>query len=195
MGHLVEAVGDSCREDANATFATLVNMMPGLAFDDPALIKIKEVAPLFAACLKEQFVPYLPGIFNSLIADASANIDISLTDASAPEADDTNPGQVQIKFDLRGLGTKQLAINTSALEGKISAVKMIYNLVKNLGKTCTDYVEATMAALTPLFNYRHNDDIRKYSAKACGQMIHCLTPNEKAEAMLVGLFPTLIASI
>jgi hypothetical protein len=51
-------------------------MMPGLAYDDPALIKIKEVAPLFAACLKEQFMPYLPAIFNSLIADATADIDM-----------------------------------------------------------------------------------------------------------------------
>jgi hypothetical protein len=45
-----------------------------------------------------------------------------MSDINAPEAAGVKQGQLQIKFDIRGLGTKQMAINTTALECKISAV-------------------------------------------------------------------------
>ena len=63
MGHLVEAVGDSIAPDAYETFNMLMSMIPTIAFDDPALNSIKEVSPLFASCLKEQFAPFIQPIF------------------------------------------------------------------------------------------------------------------------------------
>lgn len=189
MGHMVEATGEPCKADANDIFLSLVNLMPTLEFDDPAIIIIKETSPAFAYCLKESFGPYLPGIMQSLLADAAKHVDVSLTDAEAGAPTENEAGQVSLNFAIRGLGTKTLAINTSELENKIKAVQIIYNLISKVDKAANDFVEPTIQVMGELFNYRHNEDVRKYSIKTVGQLIHCIAQPEKAEAILRTIIP------
>lgn len=43
--------------------------------------------------------------------------------------------------------------------------------------------------MSDLFNYRHNDDVRKYSTKTVGQVVHCVADPAKAEAILRVIIP------
>jgi hypothetical protein len=45
--------------------------------------------------------------------------------------------------------------------------------------------------LEPLFDFAHNDDIRKYSLKAAAKAVGCCENPETGAAYLIGLFPTI----
>lgn len=49
--------------------------------------------------------------------------------------------------------------------------------------------------MSELFSYRHNEDVRKYSIKTVGQVVHCLAQPEKAEAILRVIIPIYAANL
>jgi hypothetical protein len=58
-----------------------------------------------------------------LIADSKVSIDIKLTSADDPTADDNGAG---FTLKLKGFeGQQRISMNTSALESKITAFKLI----------------------------------------------------------------------
>lgn len=130
-----------------------------------------------------------------LLKDAASDLDIHLTDTEAADNPNVTKNMEAVRVDLPGLGTKQITINTTALETKIKAVKILYDLVTSLEKNFSAYVEATLQVLEPLFDYAHNDDIRKYSLKTAAKALHCFDNSEKAQAFLRIMFPVIRAKI
>jgi hypothetical protein len=144
IGNVVEACGDMVKAEGVEMFGGLMNMLPTLQFDDPAVIAIKECSANFATGLKELFVPYMQPVMTEIFKDASNNFEIHLTDTEAPDNPTVDASHSAVQVPLPGLGTKQITINTTALEAKIKAVKLIYDFVEALGKHYSPFVEGTM---------------------------------------------------
>lgn len=86
---------------------------------------------------------------------------MSLLDAD--EAARLPSGMKSINLDLGGHGTKALAIHTTALQNKIQACKIIYDLVNCMGVAYGKYTQQTVQVMQELFTYMFNTDVRKYS--------------------------------
>ena len=76
-----------------------------------------------------------------------------------------------ITLNLGGYGSKQLAIHTTALQNKIQACKILYDIVNCMGDAFSPYVLNTVNALTPLFTYAFNNDVRKYSLRTVANSV------------------------
>lgn len=190
IGYMIESiseVSENYLEDAKAIMTGLVNLKTSLDAEDPASLAVNEVISNFADCLKEQFEPFMHVFMPELLTRAQATVDITLTDAD--EGDDLNPGMNAVTFDLKGEGKKQLAINTTTLQHKIKACRILYDLVSSMGKSFAPYIEQTIATMTPLFNYAYNADIRKYSIRTVACTVGATKDAFQAEALLRVLFP------
>jgi hypothetical protein len=190
IGFLVQSVSETSQyvEDANAVFNGLLGLKPTLPSDSPSYIAIYEVMGHFAACLKTHFLPYLDLILPELLQNASLEVKITFHDADSAEAMELGPNMNAICFEFKGMGDKQLAINTLELEMKIKAVRILFDIVSELGKAFAPYVEPTVRTLTPLFDYVYSSDIRKYAYKTISACSACCE-QAQGEAFLRGIFP------
>jgi hypothetical protein len=65
---------------------------------------------------------------------------------------------------MKGLeGEQRITMNTSALETKISAFKLINIISENMEKSFAPYVETILPIMTANMNYQYSKKIRKYS--------------------------------
>ena len=164
MGHCVESISDApgtYLDDVKGIMTGLVTLKQTLDSEDPTALAINEVVSQFADCLKQDFMPYMQIFMPDLLQKAQATVDMAFTDAEV----DLPAGMNAVSFDMKGQGTKQLAVNTTVLQHKIKACRIMYDLVSSLKIAFTPFVEATLAAMTPLFTYTFSEDIRKYSTK------------------------------
>lgn len=83
-----------------------------------------------------------------MLKDAQRSIDFKIIDTEdIPEGEggdeaDHKEGFQAIHMKVKGLeGTKQVSMNTNALEVKINAVQILKNLARNLDITFYEYVE------------------------------------------------------
>ncbi|CAG9321782.1 unnamed protein product [Blepharisma stoltei] len=190
IGYMIESISEvpeNYTEDAKSIMNGLVQLKSSLDSEDPATLAINEVISNFADCLKEQFEPYMHVFMPELLTRAQANVDITFTDAD--EGQDLAPGMNAVTFDMKGEGKKQLAINTTALQHKIKACRILYDLVSSMGKAFAPYIEQTISTLTPLFAYAYNADIRKYSIRTVACTVGATKDTFQAEALLRVLFP------
>lgn len=114
---------------------------------DPQLSAIQTTIPKLAACLGADFKPFLPPIMESLFKNAKRDLDFKVTDAPIAgvdeddEEDATNPIQTLL-LQVKGMeGSKQIQMNTHALEAKINAVEHIGSVAQALGSNFFEYVE------------------------------------------------------
>jgi hypothetical protein len=112
-------------------------LQPGaLSDDDPQKLSILQALPQISSLMAEKFVPYLPNLLEKLLKDAAADIDIKMEDAeiSQMKGASKEEGVTSITLSMKGLeGHKQLSLNTTALEAKITACDVIKELIKLLG--------------------------------------------------------------
>jgi hypothetical protein len=132
------------KADGVEMFGGLINMLTTLQFDDPAVVAIKESSASFATGLKEMFVPYMQPVMTEVLKDCANDFEIHLTDTEAADNPTVDASHGAVQIPLPGLGTKQITINTTALEAKIKAVKLIYDFVEALGTHFSPYVQSTM---------------------------------------------------
>jgi len=84
-------------------------LLTKVEFEDPTLDSIKQVSPLFASCLKERFAPFINGIFQSLLNDAS--LEVSTLIVNTEEVKEVQTGGIQLKFEVHGQAEKSMIIN------------------------------------------------------------------------------------
>ena len=81
-------------------------------------------------------------------------------------------------------------MNTSALESKISAFKLINMISDNMGKAFAPYCEAIVPIMTENINYQFSKQIRKYAFKTLTNMLFSIgEPNN------ITLFKTVLPII
>lgn len=190
IGHIVESVSelDSAVETALQIMNQLMELKKVLEDDDPALNTIYESISYFAMCLKEKFIPFLDAWVKELWNKASLEVEMTLYDAESAEAQTLPLGMNAVRFELKGLGTKQLAVSTVVLENKIKACKILYDIVVSLESGFEPYVMNTLNVLLPLINYKYNKEIRKYTVKTITLLFKSV-PLEQREIMLARLTP------
>jgi hypothetical protein len=167
MGYMIEAVS----EEKTTFFANvltittnLVSLMnSGLSNDDPQMLSIKETLTKIASFLKEDFNQFMPMMLTTLINDAKLDIDIKMENADL-SANKTADNHASITFKLKGLeGEQKLSMNTSALESKIAAFKLINMIADSTGKSFAPYCEAILPIMVENIQYKFSKIIRKYS--------------------------------
>lgn len=193
MGYLVESVselGGDYRVDAKTIMEGLFSLKTALDSEDPAVISIREVLSSFASCLKEEFSTALTHFLPELFTLATTLVDMKFGDLE--ETGNLAPGENAVKFDLGGHGSKQLTVNTTALQNKISAVKVLYDIIISMKQAYAPFTEKTLEVLTTLTNYGFNSEIRKYSLYSIGELVANST---NSEAALVSVFRTYCESL
>ena len=193
MGHCVESISEHPNEsfeDVKTIMSGLVALKNTLDSEDPAALAINEVVSQFSDCLKLEFMPFLEVFMPDLLNKANAAVDIALTDSDV----ELPTGMNAVTFDFKGQGSKQLAVNTTVLQHKIKACRILYDLVSSLKTGFNPYVEATLKVLTPLFNYSYNADIRKYSIKTVVAIFIC-QDSQTSETLLRILAPMFVQSL
>lgn len=112
--------------------------------------------------LKEDFQAYFPYLLPGILTDMQQEIDIKLT--SAAEASEGAGVTMKIKgFE----GEQRISMNTSALEGKIAAFKLVSTIGENLSAAFLPYCEALIPVVLPGIAYQYSKAIRKFAMKTC----------------------------
>ncbi len=138
--------------------------------DDPQILSIKETFAKIAYFLKEDSHQYCSYLIPSLIADSKVSIDIKLTSADDPTADDNGAG---FTLKLKGFeGQQRISMNTSALESKITAFKLIQQISESLGTSFKVYCEGVLPVMLENLDYQYSKVIRKYAMKTCVNILH-----------------------
>lgn len=167
LGFMIEAVTDEkAAFVANVTEITkdlLTYLLSGsLGNDDPQLSAIKDTLAKTAGFLKEDFQQFLPQLLPILVNDSKVDIDIKMESAEMPKTTE-NAG---FTFKLKGLeGNQRLTMNTSALEAKVSAFRLMNLLSENLGTAFAPFVETILPIVLENTTYKFSGAVRKYSMK------------------------------
>ena len=166
LGFMIEAVTEE-----KATFVAgvteittfLVTVLnSGLTTDDPQLTAIKETLAKIAGFLKEDFQQFLPLILPTLVSDSKLDIDIKMESAELPK----NTENAGFTFKLKGLeGNQRLTMNTSALESKVAAFKLIHLISENMGTSFAPFAETVLPIVLENTTYKFSGAVRKYSMK------------------------------
>lgn len=193
MGHCVESISSSpgeYYEDVKGIINGLISLKAALDTEDPSTLAINEVVSQFADCLKADFLPYLDIFMPDLLSKAGAEVDMAFTDAEV----ELPTGMKSVSLDFKGQGSKQLAVNTTVLQHKIKACRILFDIVSSVKLGFTPYIEATLKVITPLFTYTFNSDIRKYSQKTAVAILVSQS-SQNAESLLILLTPVFIQAL
>lgn len=96
---------------------------------------------------------------------------------------------LQLKFEVTGGGEKTMTINSTTLQNKQSAVRLLAVLMKRVGKLADEMIEPVIAVAQGLLNYKQSEGVRKYSAQVLGIVLRCCAQPTKAEALIRNLIP------
>lgn len=122
----------------------------GLSNDDPQILAIKETLAKISGFLKEDFQKYMPVLMESIIQDAKADIDIKMESSAIPKSN----AQTSVTFKLKGMeGEQRITMNTTALEGKVTAFKILAQIAENMGKEFAPFCDVVLAMVKGFIPY------------------------------------------
>ena len=153
--------------------------------------------PQLAACLKDEFVQFLPVVMTALLSDASKDIDFKIVDAKEAELEDgeedETPEIQKMQIAIKGVeGTKQIQKNTSVLENKIMAIQVIRKIASSLGKLFFSQVEVVSKLVTEsLMRDKFSSAIRKESTKMLNTLLMCTNDSEQMKVLINLYLPAL----
>lgn len=132
---------------------------------------IKETLAKTAAVLKEDFHVFMPSLMTSLINDAKLDIDIKMGQSDDPLSN-IDAQSASVTFKLKGLeGNQRISMNTSALESKIAAFKLVHMIAENMGTAFAPYVEHLLTLMVEHMNYMYSKAIRKSAMKTLNSIL------------------------
>lgn len=114
----------------------------------------------------------MPALITPLLADAQLNIDIKMESADALNTTAKDEGQVAFTIKMKGFeGDQKISMNTSALESKLSAFKLILQISQSMGTSFAPYCEAILPLITSHLDYPYSKNIRKFALKTIQYML------------------------
>jgi len=154
------------------------------------VLSIKETLTKIAAFLKEDFHAFMPDLLSNLVKDAKLDIDIKMT-----SAEEQKPELASFTFKMKGLeGNQRLSMNTSALESKIAAFKLINMISESMGSAFTPYVDAILPIMIEHMTYFYSKAVRKFSMKTINNILTALG-EPKNVTLFLSLLPTFTSVI
>jgi len=171
MGYCIEAVSEEKEaflESVQGVTADMASVLSsGLKEDDPQGPALKEAMIKCSSFLEEKFHPYMEGMLTILLKDAQADIDIKMTNADLASKD-----ELGLVMKVKGIeGDQKLSMNTSALQNKIAAVKLLSKVAQSMGAAFQPYVQALFPVMKELSQYKLNETIRKNALKTITAML------------------------
>ena len=145
--------------EITTSLVTLLNS--GLTNDDPQALAIKETLIKIAFFLKEDFHQFMPTVLTIIVNDTKLDIDIKMESAVIPSTSDNASG---FTFKMKGFeGDQRITMNTSALESKVSAFKLINQIAESMGKAFAPYCEVILPIMVENISYQFSKEVRKNS--------------------------------
>lgn len=160
-----------CKADAVTITQLIVALMNSgnLTAADPQNESMLECLSMICVCLKEEFYPFLSTLVPRLKQDMEKDVKFSVRDADdVAGGDDEGDDQVsKMAVKIKGMeGTKQISMDTSALEAKTAAITVMKDIARNMGTKFYDFVETVAELLLgQLMNDRLTQEVRHQSAK------------------------------
>ena len=194
-----------CKADATEICGLLTDTLANgnLGEADPQRTSIPNAISQICICLKDDFKPFLAALVPALLSDAQRSIDFKITDVddgdvAAAEEGGEKGGNQQINMKVKGFeGTKQVSMNTNALEVKINAVQTLKSLARNLGTSFYEYVEPVAAVcLGELILDPYAHTLRKEAAKTMRFCIAaCHDHPERQKALFILTYAQLMQDV
>lgn len=141
--------------------------------------------------VKQGSIPqYFEQIIDELLKNAQTQIDVAVIDTDSGSSS-LYQGLV---IELRGMGDKKIALNTSAMHTKISACKLISFLLSKLTTKLSPWFSRILQVMQSLLDFNYNPTIRSCSLKS---IILLFSSSEKhqAESLVLSIFPVFLKMI
>ena len=195
MGFMIEAVSEekaAFNDNVLQITGVLVNMLvQGLQSDDPQVSAIKETLCKIAFFLKEDFHTFMPLLLPSVLADTKLDIDIKMESAELPSA-----GAAGLTFKMKGLeGNQRITMNTSALESKLSAFKLLAMVSENLGTSFGPYCETVLPIMVENMSYQFSKKVRKFAMKTLNNMLTAVGEPNNVQLFSGTLLPLVMQTL
>lgn len=202
VGIIASTVGaEQFGPDATKVMDTLMRTMAGgMAAEDPGVAMLLEACTRIAGCLGSAFLPYMDTVLTPILALATADVGFKVVDVDesglgggAAETE-TAAGFSSVVLELRGLGKKQLTMNTFVIEQKVLACTLVLEFAKALGKDYVTFVERTATAVLPLVKFKYYEGVRSAAAFPLPKLLQSIiltiratqAPAERAQVVAFG---------
>ena len=169
------AVGkDRFRPDAEAVMQALMHMQATCANDDDTSTYMLQAWTRLCKCLGQEFVPYLQVVMPPLLKSARLEADVTSTDITegAEEEEDED-------LAVLILGDQRIAIRTSTLEEKATAINMLVCYIAELKGAFFPYIDEVVELLVgppprrnSLLGFFFHEEVRMAAANALPELVN-----------------------
>ena len=142
IGLIGEAVGKEIfADDAKEMMGYILQSQGDATLSDEVKMHTSMACARICGCLGADFLPYMGAVLPPLLASAALETPLTVSDAAAQcEGEATLGGLETVTMHVRGVGDRQIGINTSAVQEKATAVRVLFAYADHLGGDFFDYV-------------------------------------------------------
>ena len=178
MGIMAEAVGvETFRPEVAPVIEALLQLLPTLSGADPEHESVVEAMARIGKIVGRPFKVYLPHIIPGLLTSAAiTNACVIINEGDVnPYAD--KPGYHTQTVEMRQIGTQHISSNTSLLEEKSRAIRMLSEYVNAMGGDFFPYAKQTAEVVVPGMRYQFDgaslSTVRQHSVMSLPPLIRC----------------------
>jgi len=176
MGMMAQAVGaEIFGPEVSPVMEALLHMLSEerLPSDDPQPPHVVTTMARICRVMGRAFAPYLPRVIPPLIV--SARIEDACVIVNEGEANpyQSREGYKTSTVDVRQTGTQQISLNTTLLEEKSRAIRMLFEYANTMGADFFPYVDEVAAILVPCVRYQFESNVRSNATMALAPLLRC----------------------
>ena len=158
-----------------------------------------------SSILGSAYIPFLSTVLQILINIAGEKTDVSVTDCTSESASDgtefdEETGTESITMNLPGIGMKKLILNTTQIQEKSLAARVLYEHATALGPEFGPYVNNSFRAFFPLLQFKYSAEVRATTAQALGAIFdsaceYSSQAEEDQQMQLMDIYPRLLLEL
>lgn len=169
--------------------------------DAPTLIpqdQLLAAAARISSLIGDEYIPYIPIVLPYLLEVAKEEAHVSITDGDLDSAGegtecDEDTGMETITMNLPGMGVKKLSLNTTQMQEKALAARVVYEHAYAMGATFGQFASDCFEAFVPLLQFKYSAEVRATAAQALGQIFNSACEFALSTQEIQQNFLTLIA--
>jgi len=176
MGMMAQAVGaETFGPELQPVMEALLRMLidEKLPSDDPQHEHVVTTCARICKAVGPAFAPYLPRVIPPLLVSAR------IEDACVIVAEgESNPfkgreGYTTSEVHMRQAGKQQISMNTSLLEEKARAIRMLFEYANTMGAAFFPYVAEVANILVPCVRYQFEGNVREHAVRSLAPLLRC----------------------
>jgi hypothetical protein len=172
ISYLCSSVSENAEnffEDFKELTLAFGKLLVTLKEEDPQVIAILNAFTHICTSMKEHFYPYLEDLFPILEKYINTDIDFKLEDADIKEyvpEENEKTEKLSMILQLPGTDNKKLTMNTHALQNKIMAVEVLYELGLAMKTHFYPFLTRYLNLNKLLLQFPYSRKVRKLAAKS-----------------------------